>query len=179
MMIAFSSCKEEDYMVVDCHYSCSPDLLKFVEPIIQYNDENGVEKTITLQSDDFKLYNLGNIKMEITINDNTIEINQNFEDNRWSLTKRYDTWEVKDRISVSYRLKEDLDIDDSMEYTFYHNIFNYNIKVYHGDKLVKMQGHEDTVNQRVIEGSKVQAYLNDLCSATYNFNVNISVANEK
>ena len=112
--------------------------------------------------------------MEFTTNGNTVTVRQEFEDNRWNLIKHYQGWVVSDMIKFSYRLKENIEIDEAYEYKFYYGVYNQLVKVYSDDKLVKSEKSTPMpVSLDLVAGSDVSGWLRGLCVQTYFLNVEV------
>lgn len=176
LLFTLSSCCDDndDYMVATFSFSCSPDLLDFVIPTVHYWDNNGVQKNITLKKDDFKTISKGSATINTTINGVKTTTTKEFIDNYWKFKKRYDGLEAKDKIWVTYELKDENVINPDKVYSFYHGFFNSEWYVYLDDSLVKIYEKSSMPEEVDIScEANVQEYLCCIANTTVIFNVDL------
>lgn len=177
-VITFSSCEDdEEYMVVDYEYSCSPDLLEFVTPTIHYLDNNGVQQDVSLKKEDFKTKSHGTTTLDLTINGNTSTCTKEFVDNIWNFKKRYDGWVAKDEIKVTYELKDGISIDPEKKYSFFHSKCNYTCNVYSDGTLVHTYYKSAVPTETIVQGeADVRDYLSVIAMKEISFKMDLTAS---
>ena len=108
MSFVLGSCSKDDAYKVYLDYSvvCSEDLLSFVEPVVSYADENGIEKTVKLSRTDFSP-------------------SEHREEGllEWRCPRStFDGWGVHHLMSVRYEKKEGVSVESNRIYSMSHSI---------------------------------------------------------
>lgn len=112
-LLLTACCDEEDTETVTFNYAltCSPDLLKFVIPIVTYLDENMTEQTLTLTDSDWR---------ESTT---TTEVNgKKVTSLVFSKTVKLSEFDVKGKMEVKYKPKENNEFENGVLYAFQHSL---------------------------------------------------------
>lgn len=160
MFVAFSSltfvvssCKDdEDVYKVMLDYSvvCSEDLLNFANPIVSYEDNNGITQKDTLTLSDF---------IRTSSNDSLI----------WKCPQiTFDHWGIQHEFVVAYEIKQNVNINNGSIYTMRHNIHCkdsiYGEYTRNKIRITNKFGHthKQKVKQQVQGEIQVKHYLDSL-----------------
>lgn len=182
MAVGAPSCSdgEGDSLALTYYYSCSPDLLDFVVPTIHYVNEMGDSVSVTLSKDDFKTANLGEHEVTTFGKGLPSEGPKAFTAPQYPISLRYDGWEAKDLITVTYTPAPDApDFDEGREYTFYHGFFSSKVEAIYKGKSSKTEEKKYPITEDVLSGADAQMYVNTVLGSEVTVTVDVTVEREE